>query len=567
MFGASLGKVQQRKVEKKASSQLGANDSSRVESSVFGFLDIQAALNAIPTSESGGDEGKMRKRLPKGTKPILYSADKGAGPDVMLKFFHAVTDMLMDPENIREIVAESNANNVPLFVQSMNFQKDVLEYNFQIEREYGCAQLGLVAVKYPDNPELVAAAKKFMLVAMESYVEQVKYRAAERFQKIRKASGLKENANVLRTAGGMTKQDYLEFFEACNAVMPLPHTRAALKKEFEVSGEKFEQVGKMAIAIQHRMLELIGVDYRYGVQCLNQVGQLHRTDAEIQMKFMSFQVCAELYCKLASFTPEKEMAFLAEVPAYMRDFPHIFFIKKQHMMNEANARGGPMAGSQRMAPDDPRISEEQRKLFGLLSSEEGAKSISDLFQRVNTSKDDVIKDIEAMDASARQAYFDGFKSQSITAELKNIKPENATESLQKFTSMSQEDLIKVLKMNAVFNADMRSGGTLMKVMKETPDVANSMMHFSQMVRVISQSVMQQQQQQQGGQGGQGGHDHSHGHGHGHGHGGHGGQPPAGGGHAGGHGGHDHSHDHNGNCVTGGAPKAKPNMESGDAMER
>ena len=254
MFGASLGKVQQRKVEKKASSQLGANDSSRVESSVFGFLDIQAALNAIPTSESGGDEGKMRKRLPKGTKPILYSADKGAGPDVMLKFFHAVTDMLMDPENIREIVAESNANNVPLFVQSMNFQKDVLEYNFQIEREYGCAQLGLVAVKYPDNPELVAAAKKFMLVAMESYVEQVKYRAAERFQKIRKASGLKENANVLRTAGGMTKQDYLEFFEACNAVMPLPHTRAALKKEFEVSGEKFEQVGKMAIAIQRKTL-------------------------------------------------------------------------------------------------------------------------------------------------------------------------------------------------------------------------------------------------------------------------------------------------------------------------
>ena len=260
-----------------------------VEESVFSFL---ALSNALEEAEGPKyEEGMMERRMKAGEQPILYTSEKNVTEEVLLAFFKNCSIMLMDLENIKIIVNESESSQVPLFMTSMEYQKDVLERNFQVEREYGVKEMGLVSKNYPTNTELIDAASNFMLVAMKSYVEQLKYRAAKRFKRIQQNTG---NAAALRSGGGLSKTDFLEFLEGCNALMPLPDTRARLEEEWKKSGT-FAAVGAMAVKMQHRMLELIGVDQVYGVKCLNELAQNPDLDKEIQMKFFHSKRAAKLF--------------------------------------------------------------------------------------------------------------------------------------------------------------------------------------------------------------------------------------------------------------------------------
>lgn len=505
MFGAGLSKVAQRKADKKnvagpkgGSASPAKQSSKSANASEFDFLvlkdDVQAlsmGVDDITVEDKDDSEAsvKTKKRLPEGALPIVYSDEKQVPKELLLEFFKAGSKMLMSEQNIREIVNESGANNVPLYIQSMNFQKDVLERNFQIEREYGCKQLSLVSMYHPDDDELKDAAVDFMLSAMESYMEQVKYRARQRFTKIRQNTG---KDAVLRSTGGMSKQDYMEFFEVVCSTVCLPQARAVFKAEFEKS-KKFDLVAAVSVKMQHRLLELMGVEWQYGVDCLNKIGILYTNDRELSMKFMTFQVSTELYCRLACMTEGEEEAFLKEVPENSKKMPHLYFARKQMAMSKGGGPGGP--GSQPMArPDPSQLPEDQRRLYDRLSSEEGSKKVTALFERVNAVKDQIISNIETMDEAARKAYFEDFAKEDVAKSVGDIKQESAYEGLEAFIDMPEEDLRKVLTMNAVFNADTRAGGTMMKRMGDHAHVKGAMVQFSNTIRLVSTSIMQAQQQ-------------------------------------------------------------------------
>jgi hypothetical protein len=506
MFGANLSKVATRKVDKKGDGAASAKprgggtslSSKSAEYCEFAFLDVRESVDAlsagvegISVEDSSEEDMKTRKRLPQGSLPILYSEERSATEEVLLEFFCAGAKMLLMKENIVEIVQESNATNTPLYLQSMNFQKDVLERNFQIEREYGCKQLSMVYVNFPDNVELRDASAKFMMAAMESYTEQVKYRAAQRFKKIRQNTG---KDDVLRSAGGMSKQDLMEFFEAVCSTTCLPQTRAIFDAEFKKSG-KFETVAMKSVAIQHRLLELVGVEWKYGVECLNKIGQVYSGDRDLSSKFMSFQVSCEIYCRMACMTEEELTRLLEQCPEHVRSMPHIFFAQQrmaqqaQQQQQQQAQQGGPMG-----QPDTSSLTEEQKKLFDRLSSEEGSTKVATLFQRVNSVKDEIISDIEKMNGGDRQAYFENFGMEEVAKTVGKIKPEDAYAGLEAFIDMDEADLKKVLTMNAVFNTDTRAGGSLMKNMKDNEDVKGTMVQFSNTIRLVTNSMMQAQQQ-------------------------------------------------------------------------
>lgn len=513
MFGANLSKVATRKVDKKsggaapAAKGTGSSTSSKgAEYSEFAFLDLNdidelsASVDGLSVEDNSDRvDLKTKRRLPQGSLPILYSEERSVPPDLLLEFFIAGSKMMMMKENIAEIVEESNASNTPLYLQSMNFQKDLLERNFQIEREYGCKQLSMVSVNYPDKTELKDASIAFMMAAMSSYLEQVKYRAALRFKKIRQNTG---KGTVLRSAGGMPKQELMEFFEVVCSTLCLPQSRAVFDAEYKKS-KNFDTVAAKSVAIQHRLLELMGVEWEYGVECLNKIGQIYSNDREMSDKFTTFTVACEIYCRLACMSEEEQTKFMEEVPEHVHSLPHIFFARKQMMMQRQQAaqqRGGNPTGP----PDTSSLSEEQKRLFERLSTEEGSQKVATLFQRVNSVKGEIISDIEKMDGAARRAYFESFGKEEVAKTVGKIRPENAYEGLEAFIDMNEGDLKKVLTMNAVFNTDTRAGGSLMKSMQDNNDVKGTMVQFSNTIRLVTNSMMQAQQHLASMQGQQGG---------------------------------------------------------------
>jgi hypothetical protein len=84
----------------------------------------------------------------------------------------------------------------------MEFQRDVMEFNHQIERNFGCKCLSLIPRSSPDDKELEEAAVGFMLASMECYVKTLKARS-------------KQFRGKNRSTGGMSRESILEFLEVC----------------------------------------------------------------------------------------------------------------------------------------------------------------------------------------------------------------------------------------------------------------------------------------------------------------------------------------------------------------
>lgn len=114
--------------------------------------------------------------------------------------------MILIDENLREIIRDSEEKRVGLHMSAIEFQRDILEFNYGIERNFGVRYLSALPMRHGDDGELLDAAKNFMYAAMQSYVEGLKLRKRLR-------------GDTLRSAGlPMTRMDIMEFLEGCNAL-------------------------------------------------------------------------------------------------------------------------------------------------------------------------------------------------------------------------------------------------------------------------------------------------------------------------------------------------------------
>ena len=139
------------------------------------------------------------------TSPIIYTAELDQIPrDVVLEFLRTCSQMMLHDENIDEIIADSFIRRDGLQNAAVEFQRDVLENNFQIERGFGCKYLSQLESRHENDAELIEAGKDFMYTAMKSYLKALKARKAKHYK-------------VINTVP-MNRVQILEFFEGCNAM-------------------------------------------------------------------------------------------------------------------------------------------------------------------------------------------------------------------------------------------------------------------------------------------------------------------------------------------------------------
>ena len=149
--------------------------------------------------------------------PLLFVSDENVPTrETIMSFFHVCTELMLDEEWLEYIIRQSETAGKPLQFAAMDFQRNVMENNFQIEANFGCTYLSKLPVLFQSDDELIAAAKRFMFTCLRSFIEAVKLRS-RRFK-------------VLRSSGGFSKISMLEFFEGCNAKSKCNHSRENKQK-------------------------------------------------------------------------------------------------------------------------------------------------------------------------------------------------------------------------------------------------------------------------------------------------------------------------------------------------
>lgn len=171
---------------------------------------------------------------------------------------------------------------------------------WRIEKNYGCQFLSRVTEHYADDMKVHQAAKRFMFVAMRSYVNTLRHVGTMRARPLKGAEtdDLPSQEAVEGDTGGLpppppvlTQAEMFEFFEGCNALMMMPETKKLLKDAFE-STRRPPQAAMQAQ--QESVWEMIGVDPAFGMGELAKVGDLYSNNQAAMMRTQQFMICMQL---------------------------------------------------------------------------------------------------------------------------------------------------------------------------------------------------------------------------------------------------------------------------------
>jgi len=385
------------------------------------------------------------KRCTPGEKPIIYSAADSQIPrEKLMGFLTTCAKMLFEESNMIEIIKESNSLNIGLHEMATKFQCDVLEYNYQIERVYGCKYLSMIPNMHAEDTELVEAMKSFMLAAMKGYVNTVHLR----YDLYQRGEIKAPNPTL-----PLTRKTILEFFEACNATMSLPAVKEELRMIYQ---DTKEMPGKRIIELQRNLLTKMGYTADFGVSCLNRLAKDFPDDRELNSKFQSFASCAEFAGTEAAFTEQQRKEFYTAIPALMYHTPHVFVMQQRMYMMQQQQKMQQSAGQGgRMDADTLKAS----GLLGLLTSPDGRMKLQSLASRVQIAREKLEPDVKDWSSERRQQYYESFTDHPlVTALTSSSDPLDRVKSL---IDMSDGDIDELMTLLIVIAEEDKSTGNLL----------------------------------------------------------------------------------------------------------
>lgn len=217
-----------------------------------------------------------------------------------------------------------------------------MELDWNIEREFGCSYLGHLAQHFPDDKEMLNAAKKFMFMAMKSYVATLKYSTNLRPKPlIGSIEYIHEHPLENNDSTYLTKIHFYEFLEGCNALVLQPESKKILKDIFESTKQPPQAQMQQ---FQESVWEMIGVDPKYGMEQLSKIQTLFPSDQTMMMKLQQFIVCQQFAGRESMMSERERKAFYDQIPVLMQSMPHLFILQMQMMRSQQMSGGGHVHG-------------------------------------------------------------------------------------------------------------------------------------------------------------------------------------------------------------------------------
>ena len=227
-------------------------------------------------------------RVPIGERqPIRFSDTMEIPRDILLSYLYTCSRIILSSTGMDEIFSDyKSQSNFGLHDIAVKYQQDILEYNFNIEKKYGCKILSQIPSLYPNDLELQDAALSFIYSAMKSYLKMLLLRH----------QSLHMSSNKFPIISGeLSRVTIMEFFEGCNALMAIKSVKLYLIQQYEANNNKI--ANDKIILLQKQILSSIGYEAEYAISQLNQVSRTYAQDYELMMKMQYFAICAQVSAK------------------------------------------------------------------------------------------------------------------------------------------------------------------------------------------------------------------------------------------------------------------------------
>lgn len=185
-----------------------------------------------------------------------------------------------------------------------------MEKDWKIESDFGCQYLSQLAAHYPHDKEMINAAKKFMFMAMRSYVSVLRHSLPHRPRPlIGSAEYIASHPLSSENASYLEKTHLFEFLEGCNALVLQPESKKTLKDAFESTKMPPQQQMQQ---FQESVWEMIGVDPSYGMSQLARVQQDYAEDQSMMVKVQQFVICQQFTGRESMMSERERKAFMTK---------------------------------------------------------------------------------------------------------------------------------------------------------------------------------------------------------------------------------------------------------------
>lgn len=458
------------------------------------FLYQASAASGSPHSAGSFATPSRAIELPPEPVPDTFTYSESTGPiprEALLEYFDVAMRQLLDADATQGVVNEYLSTGAPLSVLLPRLQRHIMAFDCRIEPIYGCRYLGMVPQSQPQDIELQNGIKRFMFICMRAYVNCLQRAAAQRT-----ASG-----KPLITSSPMSREDCMEFYEACNCTMTMPETKNALRQVFE---ETKAPPTSRIVEVQKSIFPLLGYDADFGVKCLERSQFDIQSDPPRMRKQAMFLLCAQMAVEEAVMTPEEKKTFYSQIPIHMHNSPYIFVFQQQQMMmqqrggghhghghghhggggggaaasvgqvggmdrsgaaasSNSNSRGSAAASSSHPGHAHAAGMDAMR---AFMMSAEGQAKMKALSQRISTCKSRAQSEVTSWSAEKRETFFDECASEeSPITQISELSSRNSGAGgplgqIQAFMELDDSALDTLLKLQAAVEQDSKAGGTL-----------------------------------------------------------------------------------------------------------
>jgi hypothetical protein len=199
--------------------------------------------------------------------------------------------------------------------------------------------------------------------------------------------------------------------------------------------------------MQHGILEKLGFDKDFGVECLNKVTQDFRNDQEVATKFQYFGACANLSCQEAAFTELERKEFYSHIPPMMHSFPHIWMVQNQMALQ----RQQQMTQQQATKSNTNIDALKQSGLLSLMGNPEGRLKVQALGARIQASKTKVEEETAAWSKDKKAAFFESFGEHPVVDTLNACN--DPLEKINTFVEMSDADMNSMITLMMVLASE------------------------------------------------------------------------------------------------------------------
>lgn len=352
----------------------------------------------------------------------------------MYDFLKQTTELLKDDEVINELIYESAIKTPPKSLSELatDLQRDNMEYNLRIERNYGCKLLSQLPTLYPEDEELLNSLEEFMFTCLKTYLNSLKLR--KKMYKNRQLPAPDPKAYPLSRA------TLFEFFEACCAHYVMPEVKEELKQIYAKTGKPGNE---RLIEIQRNLLKLLGYDPDSGIRSLNDLPTLYPNDQELMMKMQCFIIASEHAVGSSTLNAEQEKKMNETIPRFLHYFPHIHILKER--MKAANMEA--------MRREQDREALKNSGLLELLKRKDGKEKLLEFTQKLGNLKANVVSAVEVMTTEDKVEKIKDFRTHSLIETFFNKEFEDNLERILYIISLTEDELFKALTYVYIVSLD------------------------------------------------------------------------------------------------------------------